>query len=165
MIFEIILMLSLIILFYQDLQSRKVYWILFPTIFITGFWLKNHTSGINEFPFFIVINIGLLSFILLLMLTYFLFIPGKSSKEIFSMIGLGDILFFYSITPFFEPDLFIIFFSLSLFLILMICSVFIFQNRSFPIPLAGFQACLLLILLVLRKTGMPVLELIQKLML
>jgi hypothetical protein len=62
--------------------------------------------------------------------------------------GLGDLLFYMAITPFFMLKSYVIFFIMSM--IFAVVLYFVFKKKmSDTIPLAGFSSLLLLIVLII----------------
>ncbi len=147
----------------QDFQQRRVYWILFPLLFCTGIYfqiLRNESSwSLN-----LLQNGIFLGLILLLILCYFLLRTG-SIHSLKKQIGLGDILLFVAILPFFDTVEFALFFSLSLLFILLCFLPIIVKKKNFEIPLAGSQSLLFALVLFLSSLDIFVLDYFKELLL
>jgi hypothetical protein len=78
---------------------------------------------------------------------YYSFKKNAFFNPIDSYIGLGDVLFFFSITPLFSLHGFVKFFVLSLLFSLGVHFLFFKKNQKKHIPLAGYMAVFLLLVL------------------
>lgn len=142
----IVLLLSLVLIFFQDWRFRKIHVMLPLVIFINSFFLIPITNlelaEITAYnSIFFLITLGLLTL-------YMSFKAREFLNPFVHYFGLGDLLFFIAISPLFVLRNYIIFFILSLvFSILIHFSLkkFIAENT---VPLAGFSALLLIILLM-----------------
>ena len=141
------------LIFYQDLKTRTVSWLLFPIIAIGGIWyqLFYRQSAINLLKTF-SINAGFLIIQYLLLFTIFSLKKGVKSNLIGNQIGWGDVFLLVSCAFFFSPLNFLLFFILSLGFVL--CLHLIFKKLIFlddyhqTVPLAGFQVGFLFIYLM-----------------
>jgi hypothetical protein len=145
-----LLVIPLLIIFFQDLKMRAVHWFLFPLTFALSI-IKDIDTAFQQSTF---LNIFYL-FLILVMLTIYKSIQCKRfvniSKGYFS---LGDILFLLVITPLFSTNQYIGFIVLSSFYALLMHLILIKLNskQARTIPFAGYSA-LLLIGLILFKTS------------
>ncbi len=142
----IVLIFSLLIIFFQDWRFRKIHVVLPFVIFIISFFLipiKNlelvEIAAYNSI--FFLINLGLL--------TLYMCLKSREFLNPFNhFFGLGDLLFYIAVSPLFLLINYIIFFILSLVFSILIhfCLKKIIKENT--VPLAGFSALLLLILLM-----------------
>lgn len=141
------LLTSLLVVFYQDLKFRAVYWWLFPVLAIGSYFYSSKTISIHEWKInFLFIGLQLLGVYLYFCLKNKALVSLKNIE-----LGLGDILMFLVLALWFTPINFILFFISSLFSITLIMLLFRL-NKSTCIPLAGIQAALLVILIVLNES-------------
>jgi hypothetical protein len=126
----------LTIIAYQDIKNRLVHVFLFPSIFLLG--ILNLVVKKNSFHDlkFNLIFLGVNFFILYL---YFSFRRISISTVLNTFIGLGDFLFFISITPLFAFSEFMIFYISCQILSIGLHLTF-FHRTSKYIPLAGYSA-------------------------
>lgn len=144
------------IIAFQDFLERQVYWFLFPLLFLLGitripiqdFWPQAATR--------VLFNLLFLLLVLTLVFIYFRLLKGMSFQSLKSQIGLGDILFFISLSSFFPYEDYMLFFSLSLFLALFLSIPFLILKQNFTIPLAGLQASFLAIIMILEMQSVQV---------
>lgn len=144
---EILFLIVLGILFYQDMKEQKVsLWMLLLGLFSGGFLHFLHQDSL-VFLSTILINLLFVSIIFSVLLLYSKF---KLQKNIFAVFGLGDLLFFtilavsLPILSFLMVFVFSTIFSLILFLIL---------KKHFTtntVPLAGLQSLFLAIVLIIN---------------
>ena len=133
-------------MFVQDMKSRSVYLILFPLLaisFIGLYGIQHHTlAGYWFTPF---INL-LFLFVLFLGVSAWFSLKEKRWVNItHHMLGLGDILFLLSITFCFSLINYVLFFVISLIIVLTVwltAKRTLFKDSN-HIPLAGLQALIL----------------------
>ncbi len=144
---EYIIILFLIIVLYQDLRYRAISWPVFPLLAFTGFVDHTLLSTFMEVMYTSLINLGFLLLILSLSFLYFKFRHVKFKEFSKKYIGTGDLLFFVFLSVIFTSPNFILFFISGLIIILILSIIIGFFNPEFinkGIPLAGFQAFLVL---------------------
>lgn len=133
----------------HDYIYRKVNIITLLLILGIGLHYSSHTSSISW------VDIGMnLSFIILNTTALWLYVYLRHRKAAFldSRIGLGDILFWVCIIPFFDIQRFItifvlsLVFSLGLHLVLLKGKIY---GGNISVPLAGFQSLFMLPILVI----------------
>lgn len=126
---------------YQDFRYRAVYWWLFPALLISNVWIQNLH---NSFDFILIqssINFAFIGLQLLLLFIYLSIKNKKTTNFVNKGLGIGDILFWLAITPLFSLPLFVIYYSISLILCLIIIITFFRKNlHEIKIPLAGIQS-------------------------
>lgn len=143
MLLKIGIMGCLVMLFYQDMRYRAVYWVIFPVLF-----LLLGLPALKQYPKSDIITRGLinLAFLflqLLLLSSYFSLKHKKWINITSSYLGWGDILFLLAITFFLSPLNYILFYTLSLLAVLCFSPLFYAGlDKSSTIPLAGLQAML-----------------------
>jgi hypothetical protein len=129
--------LLLLITAYQDFKDRAISWFLIPLLAGLGL-AKAYFDGL--FLGFDYLASGVyLTLIIGLVYLYFAF-KNKSFQIDFTnnLLGIGDILFFIAMIPFFSFELYILLFVLGLIFSLIAHLIF---NKIFPsptIPLAGW---------------------------
>jgi hypothetical protein len=145
---EIIFLLVLGILFYQDLKERKVsLWVL-----ITGIILGAtiHYSYQQKIVFVSNICINLI-FIALIFGTLWLYAMLKLKKRIFEVFGQGDLLFFILMAVSLPIVSFLVVFVFSLLFSLIIFMITKERFKTKNVPLAGLQSLFLGLVLLANK--------------
>ncbi len=134
---QIIIMLLFIVVFVQDLKFRAIHMLLPIGIIILGFvaYFRNghHYLGLVYNLVFLVITFS--------GLYLYLSIKKKNFKNPFKQtMGLGDLLFFIAVIPFFSTYNYILFFiSGMIFSIIGFLLIKLF-NKTDLVPLAGLLA-------------------------
>lgn len=134
----------------QDLKSRSVYWLMFPILVLLLLILqyqKNHDLLAIWQP--ALINIGFLALQILLVSAYFSIKNKRLINITDQLLGLGDILFLLSITAYLSVLNFLVFYILSLVIVLFSWLIWesFSQKKGHAIPLAGLQALILIAVL------------------
>ncbi len=147
------LLLSLALIFYQDLKDRKVWTFLFPVFALCGSYLFFKSVVTEFFITSVFINIAVIGIILLLNYLFARFILKK--KFLKEALGLGDILFFIAFAISFPTVTFINFFVFS---ILFTFVFHIIIKRISPswqkeAPLAGCMSLFLMAVYSIHWTG------------
>lgn len=137
-IVKLILIISLIILFLQDIKSRAVSWVIFPIIFLSTLYIQLQSIQLDELMIQFMINL----FIILIQISFlmlYLKFTNKSWTELTSKyFAWGDILFFIILGLSFPIPFFIFFLIASIIISILISLILKFKT----VPLAGFQAIL-----------------------
>jgi hypothetical protein len=145
---KLLVLITLGVIIAQDMVSRAVYWIVFPLL-LTLLGLLHYQ--IDRFGLWqpTLFNLGFLALQLLLLSLYFSVKQRRIVNIVDSLIGLGDVLFLFSLTVYFSVLSFLFFYILSLVFVLLFWPVCItmIRKRNKGIPLAGMQALLLIIFL------------------
>lgn len=142
-----LLCLSLILLFvfFQDWKYRRIHVLLLVAIFLLSVYIT-HTMPL------LVKNIlfnGVFFLITLSVLVLYMSIKNKQFLNPFDhYFGLGDLLFYIAVTPLFILPNFILFFILSMVFALVLQVVFKKLIHENTVPLAGFSALFLFIILI-----------------
>ena len=148
LLLEILWMLILGMLFYQDMKDRKVYlWLLVSGIFIGGFLHLQY----QNFIVFFAITCGNLLFITIIFALLWLYAKLKLKKKIFEVFGTGDLLFFVLLAVSLPAVSFLMVFVFSLLFSLLIFLLFKQRFTSKTVPLAGLQSLFLGLVLIANK--------------
>ena len=134
----------------QDLKSHSVYWLMFPiliSLLLILQYKKYHDLSAIWQPS--LINIGFLALQILLVSAYFSIKNKKVINITDQLLGLGDILFLFSVTIYLSVLNFLFFYILSLIIVLFSWTIWKLLSRKteHAIPLAGLQALMLIALL------------------
>jgi len=139
---NIIVLLILLVVVFQDLKYRAIHVILPILLFIAAIarflLLKHHIYQL----------VSTVVFLGLVLLGLFLYTSVKSKKisnPIDSSIGLGDIVFFIAIIPLFFSTTYILFFSTGM-LFTIACHLLFTRNKEAHVPLAGYLSIYLILL-------------------
>lgn len=148
---QLIILVIMAFILYQDISYRAVYWLCFPIIAILLGILKVNQTDFSEFLTDIAYGMLFLLFQLVLLSCYFS-IKNKSWTNITKAhLGWGDILFLGAITFYFSPVNFVLFYIISLILVLLFVIVqttLVKKETDKHIPLAGLQAGLLGLMMI-----------------
>jgi hypothetical protein len=138
----------LLVIAYQDYDSRSVQWIYFPLLGVAGVTM----SYINLHSIYWLVanflfNVFFLALQFAVLKIYFI-VKNKDDKTILNKkIGTGDILFLLAACFFFSPVNFIAFYLCSLLFIVIVYLIGnLFKNRltKTSIPMAGLQSIFLI---------------------
>src|ERR1041385_2387349 len=132
-------------IFFQDVKSRSVYWILFPAL--TGLLLLLHffqSSGLIWSWQSVVFNVAFFLAQLLLVTLYFSIRNKKLTNITGELLGIGDVLFILSVAFYLPIFNFLFFYIASLIIVLAFWLIWqsISMKKIKHIPLAGLQALL-----------------------
>lgn len=144
----LILSITLLIIFFQDLERRSVVWILFPLVAATG--IVNYMMHADARRLFFQ-NTGFnLAFVLLLLLVLKFYFMLKKTPNLRQQIGSGDVVFWVACTCIFSPLNFLLYYILSLIFTLvahlLTINISPKQKKLGTIALAGWQSFYLLLL-------------------
>ena len=150
LILKIILALSFLSVFIQDIKERQVYWILFP---ITGL-LCAILFYYNTLPELFYSSI-ILNFIFTFLLVYIihLYARVKLKTTILKTIGLGDLFLFLALSLSFSTISFIIIFISSLIFSLVLHAATSKNKKIITVPLAGYMSLFFLITYLTHWSG------------
>lgn len=145
---QLIVLICLAFIFYQDMRYRAVYWICFPILSAFLFGLKYSqtgvVSGLTDAAY------GLL-FLLVQLLFLWIYFSVKHKRLLNitnDYLGWGDILFLAAIPFYLSPGNYVLFYVASLIVVLMYAIGSTRSNNHKHIPLAGLQALLLGLLMI-----------------
>lgn len=134
-VIKIILIITFIVILYQDLKERQADWFLFPIVgFCSGVLM--YSQMVSEvFIATVLFNMSLVTVMLLLMSLVTILIMKRRPREV---IGLGDVLFFYVLTFCFAMVSFYVLFIFSFIFALALQLIFKKNFKDKTVPLAGF---------------------------
>lgn len=154
MAFFVVMVLSLVLIaiVYQDLKQRTIHVIL-PVLLFVFSLVYNYYSKTLLLSYTVYNT----AFILINIVGLFLYYSIKNKRihnPIDNQIGLGDIVFFFAITPLFNLKTFALYFVLSLVASLLMHGIAALFLEVKTIPLAGYMSLCLLgyMLYVTSKT-------------
>lgn len=134
-ILKIILITTLIMVLFQDIKERQVYWFLFPIVGLCAGILFYQNTLPQLFYATVVIN---LAFVLILMTVILLYSRLKLKTPISNTFGLGDGLLFFALIFSFSSVSFIILFVFGLIFSLVLHLILKKNSKHQTVPLAGY---------------------------
>jgi hypothetical protein len=141
------LLLCLLVLFFQDWKYRSIHVVLPIIIFLSSYFIIKQENKLSNK----IMILNLCFFLITLsILTLYMSLKNKRFLNPFqNYFGLGDLLFYISITPLFNLKNYILYFILSMFF--AICLQFTLRKKMKhnTVPLAGFSALFLFIILAM----------------
>ncbi|MBB6239884.1 hypothetical protein HDC90_004546 [Pedobacter sp. AK013] len=134
---------------YQDFKYRGIYWWMFPVLLLL---MAAATVKVLGFTFTISLAVknGMFLALQFAVLTGYTSVKQKKLTNIFDgFFGLGDLLFLVVLCFGFSFLNYVLFYLLSLMLIILFTAIFGHQDKTHgkKIPLAGYQALLFMILM------------------
>lgn len=141
----------LIAIAYQDIRDRMISWFLPVLFFIIPFidfaLSANVSSDWVSRTDAIVLNLIFISIQFFFLFVY-MYIKKKSIKNDF--IGIGDIVFIYSLISWFNLQNLVVYLILSLLFSLILSFFFLYKKngKNTSIPLAGLQAIFFIIIYI-----------------
>lgn len=163
---KIILVISLLIIFYQDQKDRMVHWWLFLISAIGLSFIQIQKVGWLQFGIHSVFNIGLVLILLLVLLGYVRIRMQTFSLQ--NVLGLGDIFFLFALGLGFATLSFITMLVFGLILSLLLHLVLKkkgdstlsrkhtqkeIQHQGDTVPLAGYLSLFFTMVLVIHWLG------------
>lgn len=144
-------LIVLIIIAYQDFKYRAVYWICFPVLAVL---LGIHKTIDNGFQSLLTESLFTVGFLLIQFLVLWLYFTIKYRKSINltnGYLGWGDILFLLAVCFYLSPLNYVVFYvgSLMASIIYALANRLISKKDTLTIPLAGIQALLFALLLII----------------
>lgn len=152
LILHILILAVLVVIAFQDLQSRSVQWIWFPALALM-FFFNRYQQGDDAWRVCsdALLNIALLAIQLLLLSVYVSWRQKLWINLAKGWLGWGDILFLGALCLAFPTGIFVLFYIGSLLLVAVGWLVYLQGNKKAvqrDVPLAGLQALLLAAVLV-----------------
>ena len=139
------LVLSLLMVLLQDLKYRNIH-VVFPILIFVFSGLLFHKKAWLS-PVIYLTNAAFFTVILIVLIVYMSIKDKKFVNPFTHYFGLGDLLFYLSITPLFATYHYVLFFILSMLFAIILHLSFKKIIKGDAIPLAGFAALLLLLLI------------------
>jgi hypothetical protein len=149
---KVFILITLLLIFIQDWKNRAVYWFFFPLLAASLLFLNYLThTGAEGIWQPTVINIGFLVLQLLPVTVYFSIKEKRPVNITRNLLGLGDILFLWSIAFYLSVLNFLFFYIASLVCVLLFWMLhqLAVSKKDKQIPLAGIQALLFTVLLAI----------------
>lgn len=150
---KILIVGCLAMIFWEDMRSRLVHWFWFPLL-VTGFIILRYSveESLPEIAFSSAASLGFIALQLLLVSLYFSFKAKRWVDITTSLLGWGDVLLLMSIAFYFALPSFLLFYVLSLLVILIGWLIYqrFAKRPATLIPLAGLQAVILLFTLTMQ---------------
>ena len=150
-LFGLLLLIALLIsVVVQDFKYRGVTWWIYPLLLLASALYSLNYLTWKDLLTNTFFNIGFITFQLVLLTLYF---SVKNKRIVWvtkGYLGMGDILFFLIMAFLFSPGNYIIFYIASLFIVL-IFSLFIKSFLKGNIPLAGMQAGVLVLIIIISE--------------
>lgn len=132
---KIILIALFLLVFYQDIKERQVFWFLFPLIGLCCGYLYYAETLVELFISSILINAV---FVFLLLFMVYLYSRYKLKTAFSNSIGLGDILLFFGLAFTFSSVSFIVIF-ISALVFSLVLHLMVKKPQS-TVPLAGYMS-------------------------
>ncbi|PZO26773.1 MAG: hypothetical protein DCF13_13195 [Flavobacteriaceae bacterium] len=139
------MVLSLGIVFIQDLKFRRIHVLLPVLIAVFSFLLLK--SSFANFYRDMIQNIVIFLFIFLILIVYMSVKNKKIINPFQTYFGMGDFLFYIAVAPLFITFNFILYFILSMLFSIIMFLLLRKKMKEETIPLAGFASLLLLALI------------------
>jgi len=139
----------------QDFSQRQIAWYWLP-ILLAGIILLNvQRNELKNMISFFITNVCFVVFQLIVLIIYFSIKNKKLTNIIDHYIGLGDVLFFIVLCTVFSPLNFLVFYIISLLLILLTFFTYNTVSKKIiqHIPLAGAMALCLIFCFVYKYTN------------
>ncbi len=134
---KFLLLFSLLIIFFQDIKLRKVYWFLFPLVGVCVGYLHYSNTLPELFLAYSASNLLFVSILLLIVLVYSKLKLKTQFKKVF---GFGDILMFIALSFSFAMVSFVYIFICSL-IFSLITHLFVKnKKKADSVPLAGYMS-------------------------
>lgn len=145
----VIVLLGMI--FIEDLYHRAVHWLLFPLLAIALIAVRylDH-NPLTDITKDTLLNVTFLGIQLLLVTLYFSIKHKRLTNITSGLLGWGDILFVLCLSAYLATGPFIVFYILSLLLVLLSWLIYqaLTKIESRQIPLAGLQSLLFALVLI-----------------
>lgn len=147
-IINFLFLVILLLIFYQDIRTRLVWWWLFPLVGILGGAIYYFEGNEENFLYNIGVNLVITSTILGILYLYATLVLRKKFFE--ESFGLGDVLLFYALSFCFPSLTFIILFSFSMLFSSVLFIYFKGRTKISTVPLAGFMALFFALIIIVN---------------
>lgn len=146
---KLLIIICLLIMIYQDIKERAIWWFLFPALLISAGYL--HFSNSPEGMLLLVSMFNILILTIILSIS-FLYVQFKMKMSFFKKaFGTGDLLFFLVLTVAFPTVAFIVILVFSL--IFSLALHLLISKQEQTVPLAGYSALFLIFVYSAHWTG------------
>jgi len=135
----------LLFTFYQDMRYRGVYWWVFPLLFLTLAYLASMRKSAEQIVEAFSLNTMFIVLQLFFLLCYLSLKNKKIMYKLNGYLGLGDILFILVTGVYFSVLNFMLFYLMSLVLVVIAELFRLNKHKTGTIPLAGYQSVILLV--------------------
>ena len=150
-IIKLILAIGLLIILYQDVKERAVWWFLFPLILLSAAWLHFQES-IHEI-FWQQILINLMAFLIVFGFAFLYAVLKMKADFLKEVIGLGDLLFFLALSFAFPTSTFVVVLVFSMIFSLALHLVLNRKSKNASVPLAGYASLFQIFIYLSNWTG------------
>ncbi|MGN7787298.1 prepilin peptidase [Niabella sp. 22666] len=148
----IITCIILLAIAYTDFKERAVPVYLFIGLLVICFITTVLQTDMATAFLQLAINTGLIMLLLVALLIYYRLRQSSLKEVINQKLGIGDMAFWIAIAPLFSVVNFMLFFISSLLVVLLIMIVRIaLKKRVALIPLAGYQAAVLVVIIIINR--------------
>ena len=139
------LLLCLLIMLWQDWKYRRIHVVLPILVFAIGMFM------VNGFVIYKAILVNVAFFIIVFSsLVLYMSLKAKAFlNPLEHYFGLGDVLFYLAITPFFNVKQYAVFFIASMIFALVMQGIVKKHSNHTTVPLAGFSSLLLFIVMLI----------------
>lgn len=132
------------IVLYQDVRFRGVYWIFFPLLMIGAFIVRKNDLLWTEYG----MSLAYLVSTLVLLTLYLSVRNGELTNFLKGYFSLGDVLFLIAVIPLFSFTQYILFFVIST-LFTLVAHVIVLQfDKRKTIPYAGYASVPVILILI-----------------
>lgn len=138
----------LIAVVYQDFKERLISAYLLWAAGGLAIALGLQYCSLQELMLNFAYNMAFVALQGMVLYGYFRFVRGVSNLQ--TVLGLGDVLFIILTAVFFSPVNFVLFYVVSLVLTIVGALLMALPQRNRTIPLAGFMAAQLIVVMVLQ---------------
>jgi hypothetical protein len=142
-----VILLSLILIVFQDLKYRHIHIILPVALYFAALFTVAKHIGTNSSLWVSTYNSLFFVFTFLVLIAYMSIRNRKITNPFKNYFGLGDLLFFLAVTPMFLMYNYILFFISSMVISILFFFVLKKTMRKETIPLAGYSSLLLLFII------------------
>lgn len=145
MLAKIVLLLSLLILLWQDWNYRRIHIVLPLFVFACSYYLSATILSYKN----ILFNIAFFGIVFVFLVLYMSYKAKTFLNPLQHYFGLGDVLFYLAIAPLFYLQNYAVFFILSMLFAIIAHTLTKKYSTQSTVPLAGFSALLLCLVILL----------------
>lgn len=129
--------MSFLLVLYQDMKTRLVYWVLFPVIAVCAGVLLYDNMLWEVMKATLMFNLG---FVFFLIAAVFVYSKLKLKTTLSHAFGLGDMLLFFALAFTFSSISFVVVFVFGLLFSLVLHLILKSKGRHQTVPLAGYMS-------------------------